>query len=72
MKIPLLADPGSSVHEAYGIVKLYHFHRQNMYLPATFLVDKEGNLKWLYIGKNNADRPVRELILEQLSQLQYR
>ncbi len=72
MKIPLLADPGSSVHEAYGIVKPYHFHRQNMYLPATFLVDKGGNLKWLYIGNRNSDRPARELILEQLSQLQHR
>ena len=70
MDIPLLADPGSSVHEAYGIVEPYHFHRRDMYLPATFLVDKEGNLKWLYIGKRNSDRPARELILEQLSQLQ--
>ena len=57
MDIPLLADPGSSVHEAYGIVKPYHFHRQDMYLPATFLIDKEGNLKWLYIGERNSDRP---------------
>ena len=72
MDIPLLADPGSSVHEAYGIVKPYHFHRRNMYLPATLLINKEGKLKWLYIGKRNSDRPARELILEQLSQLQHR
>jgi hypothetical protein len=39
-----------------------------MYLPATFLIDKEGNLKWFYIGKGNSDRPTAELILEQLSQ----
>ena len=70
MDFPLLADPGSSVHEAYGIVEPYYFHRRDMYLPATFLVDKEGNLKWLYIGKRNSDRPSRGLILEQLSQLQ--
>ncbi len=69
MDIPLLADPGSSVHEAYGIIKPYHLHQQDMYLPATFLIDKEGNLKWLYIGKRNLDRPARALILEQLSKL---
>ena len=67
MDTPLLADPGSSVHEAYGIIQAYHFHRRDMYLPATFLIDKEGNLKWFYIGKGNSDRPARELILEQLS-----
>jgi len=69
MDLPLLADPGSSVHEAYGIVKPYHFHRRDMYLPATFLIDKEGTLKWLYIGERNSDRPDRALILEQLSKL---
>ncbi|MYA68828.1 peroxiredoxin family protein [Candidatus Poribacteria bacterium] len=69
MDLPLLADPGSSVHKAYGIVKPYHFHRRDMYLPATFLIDKEGTLKWLYIGERNSDRPDRALILEQLSKL---
>ena len=39
-----------------------------MYLPGTFLIDKEGHLKWLYIGKRNSDRPTAELILEQLTQ----
>lgn len=69
MDIPILADPGSSVHEAFGIIKPYRFHRRDMYLPATFLVDKEGKLKWLYVGKRNTDRPSREQILEQLSKL---
>lgn len=65
----MLADPGSSVHEAYGIVEPYHFHRRDMYFPATFLIDKEGNLKWLYRGKRNSDRPTREQVMEQLSKL---
>ena len=69
MDIPMLADPGSSVHEAYGISKPYHFHRRDMYLPATLLIDKEGVLRWFYIGKKNSDRPSFELILEQLEQL---
>ena len=68
MDIPLLADPGSSVHEAYGIIEPYHFHRRDMYLPATLLIDKSGKIKWVYIGNKNSDRPARELILEQLSQ----
>lgn len=65
----MLADPGSSVHEAYGIVETYHFHRRDMYFPATFLIDKKGNLKYLYIGERNSDRPTREQILEQLYKL---
>ncbi|MCZ6678592.1 MAG: redoxin domain-containing protein [Candidatus Poribacteria bacterium] len=69
MDIPVLADPGSSVHEAYGLIKPYHFHRQNMYLPATMLIDKEGTLRWLHIGKKNSDRPNRELIVQHLAEL---
>lgn len=67
--LPLLADPGSSVHEAYGIVKPYHFHNRDMYLPATLLIDKEGILRWLYIGVKNSDRPSLDLIIEQLEKL---
>ena len=67
--LPLLADPGSSVHEAYGIVKPYRFHNQDMYLPATFLIDKQGILRWMYIGVKNSDRPSLDLIIEQLEKL---
>ena len=67
--LPLLADPGSSVHEAYGLVKPYHFHSRNMYLPATLLIDKQGVLRWLYIGKKNSDRPSLDSIVEQLELL---
>lgn len=69
MDLPLLADPGSSVHEAYGIVEPYHFHNRDMYLPATLLIDKQGILRWLYIGKKNSDRPSLDAIIEQLEQL---
>ena len=64
--LPLLADPGSSVHEAYGIVKPYRFHNQDMYLPATFLIDKKGILRWRYVGEKNSDRPSLDSIIEQL------
>ena len=66
MDIPMLADPGSSVHEAYGLIKPYRFHNRDMYLPATLFIDKTGVLRWLYVGKNNSDRPSREQIIEQL------
>ena len=69
MGLPLLADPGSSIHEAYGIVKLYRFHNRDMYLPATLLVDKQGVLRWVYIGVKNADRPSLDSIVEQLEKL---
>ena len=69
MDVPLLADPGSSVHEAYGIVKPYRFHNRDMYLPATFLIDKQGILRWLYISKKNSDRPSLDVIIEQLKKL---
>jgi len=69
MNIPLLADPGSSVHEAYGLIQPYHFHNRDMYYPATLLIDKEGALRWLYLSQKNSDRPSPELIIEQLEKL---
>jgi len=69
MDIPLLADPGSSVHEAYGVTQPYRFHNRDMYYPATMLIDKEGKLRWLYISQKNSDRPSPELIIEQLEKL---
>ena len=69
MDVPLLADPGSSIHEAYGIVKPYRFHNRDMYLPATLLIDKQGVLRWVYISKKNSDRPGLDLIVEQLEKL---
>ncbi len=69
MDVPLLADPGSSIHEAYGIVKPYRFHNQDMYLPATLLIDKQGVLRWVYISTQNSDRPGLDLIVEQLEKL---
>jgi peroxiredoxin len=69
MAVPLLADPGSSVHEAYGLIKPYRFHNRDMYYPATMLIDKSGKLRWLYISKKNSDRPNRDLILQQLEEL---
>lgn len=69
MDLPLLADPGASVHEAYGIVEPYRFHNRDMYLPATLLIDKQGILRWLYIGKKNSDRPSLDTSIEQLEQL---
>ncbi|MCG8622915.1 MAG: peroxiredoxin family protein [Proteobacteria bacterium] len=67
--LPLLADPGSSIHEAVGIVEPYRFHNRDMYLPATLLIDKQGVLRWIYIGKKNSDRPSLDLIVEQLEKL---
>ena len=40
-----------------------------MYLPATFLIDKQGILRWMYIGKRNSDRPSLDSIIEQLEKL---
>ncbi len=69
MNLPLLADPGSSIHEAYGIVEPYRFHNRDMYLPATLLIDKQGVLRWMYISKKNSDRPSLDSIVEQLDKL---
>lgn len=69
MLVLLLADPGSSVNEAYGLIKPYRFRNRDMYYPATMLIDKSGKLRWLYISRKNSDCPNRDLILQQLEEL---
>ena len=50
-------------------MKPYRFHNRDMYLPATLLIDKQGILRWMYIGKKNSDRPSLDMIVEQLEKL---
>lgn len=33
---------------------------------ALFIVDKQGRVRWSYVGKDAADRPDDQLIIEQL------
>lgn len=67
LEFQVLSDPDASVVEAYGVWNLF---KNELPAPSTFIIDKQGNIRWEYIGKNpSTDRADNEDIIAQLQQL---
>ncbi|MDA1193360.1 MAG: peroxiredoxin family protein [Candidatus Poribacteria bacterium] len=63
LTFPVLSDTTRETVKSYGV-----FHDAiNGSLPATFVIDRTGIIRWKYIGKNKQDRPLPELVLEQVA-----
>ncbi len=59
---PLLLDVELKAVDQLGI-------RYNLSKPATYIFDKEGQLRFAYVGGSLADRPSIKALLDQLAQL---
>lgn len=77
-EFPLLLDTNSEVIESYGILvkkrelkdMLALMHRKKNYaMPSVFLLDKEGIVRYRYVGKSYIDRPSNEDILKGIKKL---
>ena len=67
LEFPVLSDPAAEVVNAYGV---FNLHNNNLPTPATFIIDREGVIRWGYIGETAAsDRPDTSLVIGQLRQL---
>jgi len=60
---PVLADDGHRVADQYGI---YNLLKDAVAAPSTFVIDRDGRIVWSYIGKDVADRPANQTILQNL------
>ena len=60
---PVLADTDHAVSSAYGVYDLLNDKRA---APSVFIVDENGLVAWAYVGKDANDRPLTQLILDQL------
>ena len=59
-KVTFLADPGFLVSSMYGVAFQMRIHTDTSNTPGTFVIDKQGVLKWSRIGSGKAnwrDRP---------------
>ena len=59
---PLLLDVELKAVDVLGI-------RRDLSKPATYIFDKEGELRFAYVGSSLADRPSIKALLDQLAQL---
>ena len=60
---PVLYDPTAEVVKQYGV---YNLLGDRLATPSTFVIDKEGVIRWKFVGKRINARPSVWTVLDQL------
>ena len=63
---PLLVDKTRSVIKSYGVYHWLSLEAYNIARPATFIIDKAGIIRYMYIGSHQFDLVKQTEILECL------
>ncbi|OIO94581.1 MAG: hypothetical protein AUJ92_09790 [Armatimonadetes bacterium CG2_30_59_28] len=63
----ILADPTAWVCARYGVAKQLVVHEEWVNLPAAFVIDKEGILRYAHVGRGwpPSERATPEELLQQ-------
>ncbi len=80
-RFPILIDSDNEVINLYGVATkkrelkdvpaLFHGKKAGTYaMPAVFIIDTQGIIRYSYIGKSFTDRPDNGELLKKLSELQ--
>ena len=64
---PILYDPSKDVPRDYGVFNLLN---DNLATPSTFVLDKEGVIRYKFVASGIGDRPPVSQILRQLADIQ--
>ncbi len=67
---PLLSDVRRTVVKAYGVYVRVNFESVNISRPAEFVLDAEGIIRYIYIGRIQTDFPPDEDVFAVLDSLQ--
>ncbi|MBL4685732.1 MAG: peroxiredoxin family protein [Nannocystaceae bacterium] len=62
VKFPILSDPKLAAIRGYGIEHV----GEDIALPATFVIAKDGRVLLVYVGDSPSDRPTVEALLAAL------
>jgi peroxiredoxin len=66
-KFQILSDAEKKTITEYGIVNAAE--HGGIAHPSIFVLDKEGRIRYMYVGKNAQDRPPDETIVEELKKV---
>ena len=66
VSFPFLLDEGRAVTKAYGIYHRLAHDAINIARPATFIVDRRGMLRFVYVSSDQNDRADISSLLQQL------
>jgi peroxiredoxin len=67
---PFLLDQDRSVTKAYGVHNRLALDAIHIAKPATFVVDRNGIVRFSYVGKNQLDRAPLEQVMEAVASCQ--
>ncbi len=70
LHFPLLVDPAFTVSATYGVAFQMRVHTEWSNRPATYVIDKQGVLRFAHRGNAFGDRPSAEKVVEELKKLQ--
>lgn len=66
-KFQILSDADKQVITSYGILNAAE--HDGIAHPSIFIVDREGKIRFMHIGKDPQDRPPDETILEEVKKI---
>ena len=69
LTFPILADPAHTVSATYGVAFQMNIHTEWSNRPATFLIDKDGVIRFERRAKTFSDRPKPEDLLREIDRL---
>ena len=69
LNFPLLVDPTHTVSAAYGVAFQMRIHTELCNRPATFIIDRDGVLRYARRGKTYGDRPSPKDLLTELEKI---
>ena len=68
-KVKFLADPGFLVSSIYSVAFQMRIHTDTSNTPGTFVIDKQGILRWSHIGSGKANWRDRPTVPETLAKV---
>ena len=66
-KFQILSDSDKKVITSYGILNAAE--HGGIAHPSIFILDKEGKIRYMHVGKNPQDRPPDETILQEIKKV---
>jgi peroxiredoxin Q/BCP len=63
---PFLLDEDRTVTKTYGVYHRLGIDAINIAHPATFVVGRDGLIRYIYVGSSQTDRPPVETVIEEL------
>ena len=69
LHVPVLADPAHAVSATYGVAFQMKIHTEWSNRPATFIIDRDGKVRFEHRAKTYGDRPKPDEMLKELAKL---